>query len=337
MYKIILLLNFVNSFILINSLKLDFFNHWICIGITQDIKFNKPYKINIGDLPLVVWKKNNKILTSINICKHMASKLDNGIITNSGNLKCQYHGLEYTEKDIFGETMEHEGKIFWSLNPKNKKPYNVPFFNNPNFKKSFIEIDMNCDFKDSVYNTMDLLHPEYVHNKIVGFGNKIAPSNIINYNINNETLGLSFDYRSNKLMQTINDNSVETKNFHMFHYPCFSWSKVSFNKNKHLIIGVNLLPLESGKTRWYITICHDYFISFLQEKMIKLMAITILNQDYIQMKNQYYDNQLKSEIIFNFLFENEKSILYLKEMMKDYQYPNINLITDLYKSHKNKL
>ena len=40
----------------------------------------------------------------------------------------------------------------------------------------------------------------------------------------------------------------------MYLYPSFSWSKVSFHKN-NLIIGVNLLPLENKKTRWYASGC----------------------------------------------------------------------------------
>ena len=116
----------------------SFFNYWTCIGIREKISFNKPYSINIGELPLVLWKDNeNKIISSLNICKHMGSKLNNGIITEKGCLKCRYHGLEYTNLDKFGEIIEQDGKIFWAYKPIEKTPHKIPFFNNPHYEKSF--------------------------------------------------------------------------------------------------------------------------------------------------------------------------------------------------------
>ena len=75
------------------------FNEWLCLGIKEHIDFTKPYSINVGELPLIVWKHDNKYYSTINICKHMGSKLDNAEITPSGCLKCQYHGFE-NKKDI---------------------------------------------------------------------------------------------------------------------------------------------------------------------------------------------------------------------------------------------
>jgi phenylpropionate dioxygenase-like ring-hydroxylating dioxygenase large terminal subunit len=60
-----------------------FLRHWQCIGIKKNIDITKPYVCNIGDLPLVVWKNtDNQWLSTINICKHMGSKLDQGKIVN---------------------------------------------------------------------------------------------------------------------------------------------------------------------------------------------------------------------------------------------------------------
>jgi phenylpropionate dioxygenase-like ring-hydroxylating dioxygenase large terminal subunit len=316
---------------LCQSLSTNFFRHWHCIGISESIDFTVPYKINIGDMPLVVWKNpnNNQLTSTINICKHMGSKLDNAKITESGCLKCQYHGLEMSHEDKFGEIVEHEGKLFWAFQPEQRWPCSVPFYNNKNFETSFLQIDMDCSLTDSAYNTMDLRHPEYVHNTVVGFGNSIPPENIKYYNYGKDRVGMSFDYSSNSMMRTINDNTKLTKNFHMFIYPSFSWSKVSFGKN-HLIIGVNLLPLERGKTRWYVTLCHNYYTSNAGKEFMKIMAKIILKQDYYQMKNQYLDNDLKKEILFTKIFKDEEPILELKRMFKDYKYPDIETCVKLY-------
>lgn len=304
-----------------------FFKQWHCVGIKENIDFSKPYKFNIGELPLVAWRNNEgEIITGMNICKHMGSQLDNGIITPSGCLKCKYHGLEFTRDDRFGETVEHEGKVFWSYKPDQKLPHKVPFFHNKNYETSFLQIDMDASLQDSAFNTMDLRHPEYVHKG--GFGSTIPPSNIKQYKFK-DRIGLAFDYQSNIIMKSFNDNKRSTRNFHMFVYPTFTWSRVSFN-DKHLVIAVNLLPLENKKTRWFVTICHNYYKSPIQKNVMKGLATFILSQDYFQMKNQYPDNKLKDAVLFNHIFKDEDVILWLREEFRGYKFPDVNTCLDLF-------
>jgi phenylpropionate dioxygenase-like ring-hydroxylating dioxygenase large terminal subunit len=312
----------------------SFFNHWICVGIKDKIDFTKPHKMNIGELPLVLWRnpKTKELTTTLNICKHMGSKLDNGMITSSGCLKCKYHGLEFSKNDNFGETIEHEGKIFWAYNPIMEKPHSIPFFKNTKYKKSFIEIDMDASLTDSAYNTMDLRHPEYVHSGLFGFGSSNPPLNIKQYKYP-DRVGLAFEYQSKRTTRAISDDIPTSKNFHMFVYPTFTWSKVTFN-TKDLIIAVNLLPIGIKKTRWYVTICHNYLTTPVKKEFMKFLASTILNQDSIQMKNQYIENPLKKEVLFNHRFNDEDVILWLTEMFKEYEYPDIDTCVDLYKNYK---
>jgi nitrite reductase/ring-hydroxylating ferredoxin subunit len=315
------------------SFTTNFFDNWHCIGIKQNIDFSKPYKINIGDLPLVLWKDNEKkLITAVNICKHMGTRLDTGQISN-GCLKCPYHGLEYSAADKFGETIEHDGKIFWAYKPIFSKPYSIPFYNNKNYVSSFIEVDMECSLPDSAYNTMDVRHPEYVHS--LGFGNKIPPQNIKQYKYNDKSrIGLAFDYLSSDIMKKINSNVKVTNNFHMYIYPTFSWSRVSFDKN-HLIIGVNLLPIGKKKTRWYVTICHNYKKSDLGKDFMKMLALTILSQDHSQLREQNEESDLKKMLLFEHIFKNEEVILWLKSLFENYNYPNIQKCIELYENYKN--
>jgi nitrite reductase/ring-hydroxylating ferredoxin subunit len=306
---------------------LKFFNNWHCVGIKNTVDFSKPYKFNIGELPLVAWRnKEDKLITTLNICKHMGSKLDNGIITSNGCLKCRYHGLEFSELDSFGETVEHEGKLFWSYKPVQSAPHKIPFFHNSDYATSFLQVDMDASLQDSAFNTMDLRHPEYVHKG--GFGSPIPPTNVKQYKFK-DRIGLAFDYQSNPIMKTVNDNKRTTQNFHMYVYPTFTWSRVSFN-NKHLIIAVNLLPLENKKTRWFVTMCHNYYKSPIQQNVMKGLATFILSQDYFQMKNQYPENKLKAAVLFNHIFKDEDVILWLREELRDYKFPDINECLDLF-------
>lgn len=314
----------------------DFFRHWTCLGIRANMDLSKPLSVHVGELPLVLWKnqESGKILSVINICKHMGSKLDNGIVTDSGCLKCKYHGLEFSENDRFGEIVEHEGKVFWAYDPTEKTPYKIPFYNNPRYTKSYLEIDMDASLTDSAFNSVDLRHPEYVHN--LGFGSSVPPTNIRHYTYANphtyqtDRVGLAFDYQSNRVMRTLNDNQRTTKNFHMFIYPTFTWSRVSF-ENKHLIVAVNFLPLAQKKTRWIVTLCHNYYQSALQQNIMKLLATTILSQDFVQMRNQHKEDALKKAMMFEHTFTNEEVILSLNDIFKQYRFPDIDSCAELYK------
>lgn len=310
----------------------SFLRHWTCVGIRSGMDFSRPLAINIGDLPLVLWKNENtgKIVSAMNICKHMGSRLDTGTVTDAGCLKCNYHGLEFSEKDAFGQIAEHEGKLFWAYEPAKPAPEKIPFFANKNYIHSFLQIDMDASLVDCALNSVDVRHPEFVHN--MGFGSSVPPTDIRQYNYK-DRVGLAFKYESNAMMRRINSGVQSTQNFHMFVYPSFTWSRVSFD-NKHLIVAVNFLPLERNKTRWFVTLCHNYYQSNIQQNFMKMLAATILSQDYVQMRTQAPDDELKRSVLFDHVFKDEEVILWLYKMFGDYAYPDTKACATLYGSHR---
>jgi len=323
---------------------LDFFKQWHCLGVNNHIDFSKPYKINVGDLPLVVWKNplTQELTTTINICNHMGSKLDNGVITPAGCLKCQYHGKEFSNLDKFGDTILFQDKVFWSYDADKPLPYSVPFYDNKNYETSILTFDMECSLLDGAMNVMDIRHPEFVHK--FGFGSMTPPTKIQqhlykhpDHKLSLDKIGLSFDYQSNMVMRKMNDNAKTTHNFHMFAYPVFSWSRVSFD-DKHLIIAVNMLPIAPKKTRWFVTIGYNYYTTPLQKKFVEMMACTILNQDSVQMKNQHPDDRLKWAMLLDHTFPDEEVLTAIRKMFKQYQYqyPTTEDCVDLYKDYKMK-
>jgi len=233
--------------------------------------------------------------------------------------------------DAFGETVEHEGKLFWAYEPKEKLPPKTPYYTSKDYETSYIVIDMEGSMIDSALNMMDVRHPEFVHNKLFGFGSNIPPTQLKHYRYPDpNTIGLSFQYQSSKMVQSMNDAVTLTKNFHMYKYPSFTWSKVSFLK-KDLIISVNLQPLTPDKTRWYVTVCHNYYRNEIQKNIMKGLAGTILTQDYVQMGNQYEENSLKRAVMMNYTFGNEEVIIDLYDMFdKQYKYPSIDECTQFY-------
>ena len=354
----------------VQSLLNPFFNHWHCVGIQEKINFNKPYSFCVGDLELVLWKNNPSLdtfSTTLNICKHMGSRLDNAQITKKGCLKCPYHGLEYNAenpRDVIGKTVLHEGKIFWSYQPTQEKPYSIPFFNSPQYATSFLEMEMPCSLQDSAYNTMDLLHPEFVHNNLFGFGSTIPPRNVQFYNYDNYThrspsIGLSFDYYSKSF---VTRGFTHTDNFHLFVYPSFTWSRVSFPKmimpnacaaslkapkdskfrfktsdKNHLIISVNFLPTGVKQTKWFVTICHNFYKNPFEKRFLQLMALSILTQDYCQMKNQAVETDLKQAVLFGKKFENEDPVLWLNRYFTEqYKYVDMTDCVELYEDFLRK-
>lgn len=330
-----------------------FLRNWQCIGIQDKIDFSKPYTANIGELPLVIWQTRKyphpEYTATVNICKHMGSKLNNAKITGDGCLKCPYHGYEYSALDNFGQVLAYQGKLFWAYKPEKPFPHPVPFFYSPDYETSMFEMTMPCSLQDSAYNTMDLRHPEYVHSGIFGFGNSIPPMNVQHhlhrYNqiqSDDEYVGLSFEYASTS-MATKQFGAKTSRNYHEYHYPSFSWSKVSIkasnsdeydDDDKNLIIGVHLLPIAPKQTKWYITVCHNYFKSELEKYVMVGLAKTILTQDFMQMQMQAPENKLKHRVMFGTTFDNEDPILWLNNVFKNhYRYPDINECLELYKDN----
>ena len=65
----------------------SFFRHWQCVGFVDNMDASKPYPIQIGELPLVLWKcdkEKGPWTARINICNHMGSTLHTGKITEKG-------------------------------------------------------------------------------------------------------------------------------------------------------------------------------------------------------------------------------------------------------------
>jgi len=332
----------LKTFLIINLISsvccfIQTFNHWHCIDLVKNIDKSKPYVFNIGELPLVTWFNNSIPLTTINICKHMGSKLDTGKIISNGCLQCPYHGLEHSDKHSFGETMIFEGRLWWSYNPLNKNPPATPFYNNKKFATTMIKLDIDANIVDCAFNTMDLNHPAFVHNNIFGFGSNIPPENIKTFKYNDNKIGLGFTYKSNSNLVHFKKGLKYSRNFHIYEYPYTSWSRVTLPNGEHLIVNVNLLPIGPNKTRWFVTLKYNYWNKYPFEKLfMEFAARCILFQDKLQLSKQALENGLKRMVLYQHSFDNDNHVEELREMFKKYEYPDMIHVTRLYEYHKNK-
>jgi phenylpropionate dioxygenase-like ring-hydroxylating dioxygenase large terminal subunit len=315
-----------------------FFNQWHCIGLSQNVDFKKPYKFNIGELPLVLWKDNNdNLLSTVNICRHLGSMLDSGPIVN-GSLLCPYHGLKHDKKQAYGKIIDYQGKLWWSYKPVKKTPHSIPLFNKKGYTTQHVQIDMNAGLKDCAYNSMDLHHPEFVHKGLLGFGSSVPPSQVRTIPFI-DRVGLEFDYHIKSNIRYISSDmnitkrDKYTKNFNMFIEPSTGWSKVSIgNSDKNLIISVNMLPIREDVTRWFVSLHHNFNNDNAFHKYImKTATRLILSQDFMQFRRMYPDNPLKEASTFQFMLKHDAPIEYIKEMLKNYTYPDIKVCTNFVK------
>ena len=338
-YKILLIyINILcaNAFILNmqinNGIQKPLYRYWNCIGFENDINDhinnNKPFKFNVGNIPLIAWQNDDKkLISTINACKHMGSKLDSGNICN-GNLYCPYHGIKHTIDDSCGILKKHDGKIWWSYNPIENNIPTIPYYNDSTYVSTYLSIDMKESLPFCIYNSLDLNHPEFVHNGL-GFGSNIAPENYKTYLNNSKKLGISFDYITKKSIKAINyDMKIKdrTTNYNEVIYPSTSWSRVSSANDiyKNIIIGVSMLPLEEDLTRWYITLRHNYMSDILGKEIMKHATKYILNQDKSQFEKQIKNNKLKEFISWKKGLKYENHMLSLRNYYEDYKFPSID-------------
>lgn len=307
---------------------LDTFRHWHCVDFIKNIDATKPYAYNVGDLPLVVWFNNTKQpVSTLNICKHMGSRLDSGTVKD-GCLICPYHGLQHShQSDAFGSTVVFQDKLWWSYNPYQKKPPAVPFYNNKEYETAMIKVEVNANIVDCAFNTMDVNHPAFVHNNLLGFGSNVPPTNLQTIRYNDQKLGLTFQYKSNSNIVHLKRELKTSNNYHVYEYPYTTWSRVSLSKNgkkEHLFVCVNMLPMEADKTRWMVTLKHNFWNkSEFEKKLMQFAANCILFQDQQQMARQAPDNFLKHLVMHNVVLENEEHIKDFKQMFRRYKYPSM--------------
>ena len=311
------------------------FNRWNCIGTKAQFSIDKPNAWKMGDLPMVLWKEGDEWLSRPNVCSHMGSRLDTGCVVPTGgwykpeatgSLQCPYHGLRYGKTESLGSVVEFQDKLFWAWRPDKELPDAVPGYGEPGFDSFVFEYEMPCSLPDAAYNAMDLHHPEFVHQNLLGFGSSVPPTNIQmhRYIEDPKQVGLSFDYVSSGASSLVSrGGSKETRNFHLFRFPAFTWSRVSFGHTNELVIGVDFLPVGPKKTKWFVSISQNYLQRW-QRPLIITMALSILNQDREQMLRQAPENGLKSDLLFQRTIPDEEVLDTMRPWFQDeYVYPDL--------------
>jgi len=305
------------------------FNQWFCIDIIKNIDKSKPYAYRIGELPLVTWFNDTQPLTTLNICQHMGSKLDKGKIQN-GCLVCPYHGNKHDAKDRLGKSMIFEDKLWWSYQPTNKLPPATPFYNNKNFETVQFSFDINSNVQDFMMNTLDINHLSFVHGNILG---KNIPPMQHKYKVFDNKITMQYEYIPNENIAIFKQDLKHFTNHQIYRYPHSSAAIFSLNKKDVIVVHTNILPLETKKSRVFVTVKHNFWKSYFGKMKIEGILRYIFSQDQAQMSQQYEDNHLKKSVLLRKLLNNEHHLKYVNKMYKEYEYPDMISTMKLYKHH----
>jgi len=327
--KIVLFINFLAGCMAYTPglVKAPLYRYWNCIGFKDCISENKPYKFNVGEIPLVAWKStNDTYLSTLNICRHFGSTLEEGSI-EAGCLKCPYHGYKHDSSDKCGVVVEHDNKLWWAYKPVEKVPQTIPYIGE-DFVSDYIEYEMNENMQFCMYNSMDINHAEHIHSGVFGFGSDIPIKNYKHIKKSSNVIGTSFDHFSKDNIKLINKNislgiDTFTSNYHEYIYPSTTWSVVSHGDKKKLVIGVSMRPVDTYKTRWYVTIRSNYMKEGINKNILNLAARMILSQDKKQFERQSKNTLLRENFILTKMLNNEHHIEDMKDLFKNYEYPKL--------------
>jgi nitrite reductase/ring-hydroxylating ferredoxin subunit len=197
----------------------QFVRDWHPIGIENNIDKSKPYVYNIGKLPMVLWYDNNKKpISTLNICKHLGAKLDNGII-NNGCLQCINHLTNYNETDAIGTVVSRNGLLWWSYKSYVKQPTAI-------FKETYKIYHNYIDVNVNLVNVI----LEFI------------------YSNNNKT---KIKHKNKRLF--ITEQLYNAEHRYYYQYPYYFKGSI----NKKINYSLNFLPLEENKTRIYINIANN--------------------------------------------------------------------------------
>ena len=124
-----------------------------------------------------------------------------------------------------------------------------------------------------------------------------------------------------------------TSNYREYIYPSTTWSVVSHDEYKKLVIGVSMTPSDTYKTRWYVTIRSNYMKKGINKNILNLAARMILSQDKKQFERQSKNTLLRDSFILTNMLNNEDHIQDMKKIFKNYEYPKLKDFIDYHISN----
>jgi hypothetical protein len=229
------------------------------------------------------------------------------------------------DNDKFGITTVYQNKLWWSYDPIYILPPKTPLYNK-NYESIYMEFDINSYITRCFINYMNVNNYYY-----------IQPSNVNNYRFNFNNAVISFDYN---MLTNLNKNKKISEIFLYYKYPstvCVK-SSSSFRENDNIFLNINLLPLTTNITKWYITVnFNNLEKSSIRKDIIQKSIYNMLMKIFELLQIQSNNILLKQYMtIYQKKIINDNINQDFKYLLKRYKYPDIQLVLNLYNYHKNK-
>ena len=94
-----------------------------------------------------------------------------------------------------------------------------------------------------------------------------------------------------------------------------------------------MTPVERYKTKWFVTIRSNYMKEGINKNILSLAARMILSQDKKQFDRQSKNTLLRDNFILTNMLNYEDHIEDMKDIFRNYQYPNLEEFIDDYISN----
>lgn len=268
---------------------------WNCVGIMQHIDTSRPYRFCVGELDMVAWFQRNHsgadgwyAASTVNVCPHMGAQMHTGSVLVSerpvyhagtrrhdrrvavARLRCPYHGKCHEPESSFGTTLVSGGRLWWTCNPVALQPFSVyspaqlarAFVaserrNRPVVHAEYSYVDMPYSMRDSAVFLMDL---ENHHKQML---RKNGCEDDLRFRIEMRPHAAQHDDAGASLSaQCLLPPWLQRGSrvfFHLsHHYPAHTCLRIVLPESGQCVtVDYNLLPLEHGVTRWYVTVHHN--------------------------------------------------------------------------------
>jgi phenylpropionate dioxygenase-like ring-hydroxylating dioxygenase large terminal subunit len=285
-------------------------NSWYAAGLSASFKADKPQRVEIFEIPLVIWRDaDGKVSALLDKCNHRNAPLSEGRIIDKC-VVCPYHGWSYNSDgqcvEIPSEgpnpvripnkkvekfpTIEENGLIWvWMGRDKvpDKKPYPMPQKSGEGWSHYYMVTDFDNNVTDLVENFMDVPHTVFVHKgwfrdrkqiRIEAKVERTEDSVLVTYDQSNDSIGFS-----NWLINPKKLPMKHTDNFYMPNNTQVDYIFGDFERG--FIITSTCTPIKPFKTRVYTLITYKFgWLNPIARIGLNAYTRKVINQDVWIMK-----------------------------------------------------
>jgi phenylpropionate dioxygenase-like ring-hydroxylating dioxygenase large terminal subunit len=285
-------------------------NSWYAAGLSESFQVNKPQRIEIFEIPIVIWRDAQGALSAlIDKCNHRNAPLSKGRVIEQC-IVCPYHGWSYNSE---GQCVEipsegpHVERIpnksvekfpitelyglvwVWMGRDKapDKEPYPMPLKSGDGWKHYYMVTDFENNVTDLVENFMDVPHTVFVHKgwfrdrkqiRIEAKVERTEDSVLVTYDQSNDSIGFS-----DKLINPKGLPMRHTDNFYMPNNTQVDYIYGDWERG--FVITSTCTPIKPFKTKVYTLITYKFgWMNFLAGLGLNAYTRKVINQDVWIMK-----------------------------------------------------